>query len=116
AGLFAAATAALLGRLGCRPWAWALAVALFATSQRVAVMASSFSDADLAQAAALFAAFAFAVPRPPAGRDGDADGHREAAARGDIVDACWAGLLSGIALGIKVSAVIPALIVLTMSA
>ena len=51
-------------------------------------MASSFSDADLAQAAALFAALVFAVPR------GD---DRE---RADVVADTWyAALLTGFALG-----------------
>src|SRR5262245_55572046 len=63
AGLVAAGAATLARRLGCRRGAWAVPVVLFATSDRIAVMASSFSDADLAQAACLFAALAFAVPR-----------------------------------------------------
>src|SRR6266478_6031618 len=53
---------ALLTRVGCRPGAWVPVLVLVATSQRIAIMASSFSDADLAQAAALFSAFVFAVP------------------------------------------------------
>src|SRR5206468_3073995 len=62
-GIVACAAAEALARLGSRWTAWAIAVVLFATSGRMAIMASSFSDADLAQAAALFAAFAFALPR-----------------------------------------------------
>src|SRR5262249_43347148 len=54
AGIVALATAELLRRLGARPGAWAIALVAFATSHRTTVMASSFSDADLAQAAALF--------------------------------------------------------------
>jgi hypothetical protein len=104
-GIVAAGSAELLARLGCRRGAWAVPVVLFATSTRVTIMASSFSDADLANAAALFAAFAFAVPRD------------EAETRRDVtVDAWYAGLLSGIALGVKVSAAPQALIVLAMTA
>ncbi len=103
AGIVAAGVAELLARLGCRSGAWAVPLVLFATSDRIAIMASSFSDADLAQAAALFAAFVFAVPR------GDVEGGREVGA-----DAVHAGLLSGVALGVKVSAATPALIVLIM--
>src|SRR6185503_3780504 len=73
------------------------------TPARIGIMASSFSDADLAQAATLFGAFAFAVPR----------GTEEAI--GEIrKDACYAGLLSGLALGVKVSAAPLALTVLGM--
>ena len=103
-GLVAAGAAELLSRLGARHGAWAVPVLLFATSSRTTVMASSFSDADLAHAAALFAGFAFAVPRP-------AEEPREVA-----VDTAYAGLLSGFALGVKVSAAPQALIVLLMGA
>ena len=103
--LVAAGAAELFARLGCRRGAWAVPVLLFATSSRVTVMASSFSDADLAQAAALFAAFVFAVPRR------DDEDRREIA-----VDVCYAGLLTGFALGVKVSAAPQALIVLAMTA
>ena len=77
---------------------------LFLTSERIGIMASSFSDADLAQAAALFGAFAFAIPR---------DGERP---RDATAEAWYAGLLTGIALGIKISAAVPALIILAISA
>jgi hypothetical protein len=103
--LVGAGAAELLARLGCRRGAWAVPLVPFATSERTTVMASSFSDADLAHAAALFAAFVFAVPR----RDGETG--REVAA-----DAWCAGLLSGIAVGIKVSGAPLALIVLAMTA
>jgi hypothetical protein len=106
AAMVATGAAALLGRLGlgCRPGSWALAVVLFLTSERIGIMASSFSDADLAHAAALFAAFAFVIPR---------DGERP----GDATAEAWyAGLLTGIALGIKISAAVPALIILAISA
>jgi hypothetical protein len=103
-GLVAAGTAELFARLGCRRGAWAVPLVLFATSSRTVVMASSFSDADLAQAATLFAAFAFAVPR------------RDDESRRDVaVDGGYAALLSGLALGVKVSAAVPALIVLAMT-
>jgi hypothetical protein len=105
AGMFACGAATLLARVGCRRGAWALAVVLFATSHRIGVMASSFSDADLAQAAALFAAFVFALPRP--GNETGRDVWR---------DAVYAGLLTGFALGIKVSAAVPASIILVMVA
>jgi hypothetical protein len=102
AGLVIAGAAVLLARLGGRPGAWAVPAVLFATSPRIGVMASSFSDADLAQAAALLGALAFAVPRA-------SEGPREVRA-----DAWYAGLLSGLALGVKASAAPPALIVLGM--
>ena len=63
AGIIAGGAAALLARMGCRPGAWAVPIVLFATSPRIGVMASSFSDADLALAAALFGSLVFAVPR-----------------------------------------------------
>ncbi len=97
-GLVVAAAAALLARAGCRPGTWAVPAALLLTSPRIEIMASSFSDADLAQAAALLGAFAFAVPREP-------DGPRELRA-----DAWYAGALSGLALGVKVSAAPAALV------
>jgi len=93
AGIVAGGAATLLARVGCRPGAWAVPIILFATSPRIGVMASSFSDADLAMAAALFGSLVFAVPR---GTDEDARDVR--------ADASYAGLLSGIALGVKVSA------------
>jgi hypothetical protein len=105
AGITAGGAAELLARLGCRRGAWAVPVVLLATSHRIAVMASSFSDADLAQAAALFGALVFAVPR------GDVESGGEVR-----VDAGYAGLLTGIALGVKVSAVPLALIIAVMMA
>ncbi|HEV8473818.1 MAG TPA: hypothetical protein VGR82_13645, partial [Methylomirabilota bacterium] len=104
AGIVAAGAAELLARLGCRRGAWAVPLVLLATSRRIEIMASSFSDADLAVAAALFGAFVFAVPR------GDGD------AAAVTVDAGYAALLSGIALGVKVSAVPVAVIILGMVA
>ncbi len=92
----------LLARLACRTGAWAVAAVLFATSPRIGIMGSSFSDADLAQAAALLGAFAVAVPR--ATED----------LRDVRVDAWYAGVLSGVALGITVSAVPPALVALAL--
>jgi hypothetical protein len=105
AGLVLAAAAVLLARLGARPGAWAVPAVLFATSPRIGIMASSFSDADLAQAATLLAAFAFAVPR------GGDERERELG-----VDAIYAGLLSGLALGVKVSTAPAALVVLGLLA
>jgi hypothetical protein len=102
AGLAAAAGAELLARLGCPPWAWALPAVLFATSARTAIMAASFSDADLAQAAALFAALALSIPR------GDTEDRRAVTA-----DTWYAALLTGFALGVKVSAA-PAALVVTL--
>ena len=102
-GLVAAGAAEVLGRLGCRPATWAVPLVLFATSSRVAVMASSFSDADLAQAAVLFGAFAFAIPRPSA----DADAEIRA-------DAWYAALLTGLVLAVKVNAAPVALVILAM--
>jgi hypothetical protein len=111
-GIVATAVAALLARAGCRPAAWALPLVLFATSPRIAVMASSFSDADLAQAAALLGGLAFAMPRGAADHRGDA-GVRSAESLHDLgADAGYAGLLTGFALGVKVSAAPVALVVL----
>jgi hypothetical protein len=102
-GLVAAGAAAVLARCGCRPGAWSLPLVLLVTSPRVSVMASSFSDADLAVAATLLGAFAFAVPR------------REPEAARDLgTDAAYAAALSGLALGVKVSAAPVALVVLAM--
>lgn len=101
--LVVTAMAALLARLGCRPGAWALPVILLVTSPRVGVMASSFSDADLAVAATLLGGFAFAVPR--AGAE---------TARDVRTDAAYAAALTGLALGVKVSTAPLALIVLAM--
>jgi len=104
AGLVVAGAAALLARAGCRPGAWTVPAALLLTSPRVGVMASSFSDADLAQAAALLGALAFAVPR-------EAEGPRAVGA-----DAWYAGALSGLAVGVKVSAAPAALVVAVLLA
>jgi hypothetical protein len=101
AGLVAAGAGALCARLGCRRGTWAVPVVLFATSHRTVIMAGSFSDADLCQAVCLFGSLAFAVPRGEIETDRDVR-----------VDGCYAGLLSGIALGVKVSAAAPALVVL----
>jgi hypothetical protein len=99
--IFAAGAAEILARLGCRAGAWAVPVVLFATSDRVTIMAGAFSDADLAQAAALFGAFAFALPRRSGADDTGAD-------------AWYAALLTGFALAVKVSALPVALVILTM--
>jgi hypothetical protein len=104
-GIVAIGAAELLARLGCRRVAWAVPVVIFATSHRMAVMASSFSDADLAQAALMFAAFVFAIPRDTV-----------ESARAVRADSWYAALLSGIALGVKVSAAPSALVVLTLLA
>ncbi len=103
AGLVAGGAATLFARLGCRPGAWAVPVVLLATSPRIDVMASSFSDADLAMAAALFGSLVFAVPR-----EMDED------TRDVRADAAYAGLLSGVALGVKVSAAPLALVIMIM--
>ena len=105
AGIVGGGTGELCRRLGCRRWAWAVPVGLFATSHRTAIMAGGFSDADLAQAASLFGAFAFAIPR------GDVEASRDIR-----VDAWYAGLLTGLALGMKVSAAPQALVVLLVIA
>jgi hypothetical protein len=103
AGLFVAGVAELFARLRCRRGAWAVPVVVFATSSRTVVMASAFSDADLAQATALFAALVFAIPRD----------HDES--RSDVIaDAWYAALLTGFALGVKVSAAPAALIVMVL--
>jgi hypothetical protein len=101
--ILALAIAALLDRLGCRRGAWALPVVLLFTSHRIDVMASSFSDADLAHASLLFAALAFAVPR-----------HADEGPRDVAADAIYAALLTGMALGVKVSAAPAALVVAGM--
>jgi hypothetical protein len=103
--IVACGAAELLARLGARRGAWAVPLALFATSARTGVMASSFSDADLGHAAALFAALVFAVPRADVESDRDVR-----------VDAAYAALLCGLAVGIKVSALPAALIVVGLVA
>ena len=104
-GLVACGAAELFARLGARRGAWALPVILFATSHRIGIMASSFSDADLAHAATLFAAFVLAVPR--------GDDERPETLRADI---WYAALLAGIAVGVKVSAAPAALVLLGLIA
>jgi hypothetical protein len=101
AGIVISGAAELARRLGARPFAWAIPVVLFATSQRIGVMASSFSDADLAVAAGLFGALAFAIPRS-VGESTRVIG----------IDAWYAASLTGLALGVKASAVPAAIIVL----
>jgi hypothetical protein len=101
AGIVISAAAELSGRLGSRPFAWAIPVVLFATSRRAGVMASSFSDADLALAAALFGALVFAIPRSV-----------DESVRMIAIDAWYAAALTGLAVGVKASAVPAAIIVL----
>src|SRR2546426_3531837 len=101
AGIVISGAAELAARLGSRPFAWAIPVVLFATSQRTDVMASSFSDADLALAAALFGALAFAIPRSV-----------DESARVIAIDARYAASLTGFAVGVKANAVPAAVIVL----
>jgi hypothetical protein len=105
AALVAGAMAETLRRVGAPRGAWALPVVLFATSRRTEIMASQFSDADLAHAATVFAAAAFAIPR------GQTESSREL-----WIDTCFAALLSGLAIGVKVSAVPAACVVLAMVA
>ena len=105
AGLVATATAAILARAGCGPGAWAVPLVLFATSPRLGIMASSFSDADLAVAATLFGGLAFSIPR------GALETTRELR-----TDAAYAGLLTGLALGVKVSAAPLALVIVLVLA
>jgi hypothetical protein len=104
-GIVAAGCVELLRRLQCRRHAWAVPIVLLATSPRIAIMASSFSDADLAVAATLFAALVVALPR------GESELGREIA-----IDGVLAGLLTGMALGVKVSAATQALIIAAMLA
>src|SRR5262249_15240346 len=104
-GIVAGGCVELLRRLQCRRHGWAVPVLLLATSPRIAIMASSFSDADLAVAATLFAALVVALPR------GESELGREIA-----VDGGLAGLLTGMALGVKVSAATQALIIAAMLA
>ena len=100
-GIVISGAAELAARLGSRPFAWAISVVLFTTSQRTRVMASSFSDADLALAAALFGALVFAIPRSV-----------DESARVIVADAWYAALLTGLALGVKASAAPAAIIIL----
>jgi len=104
-GLIVTGAAALLARCGCRQGAWSLPLALLVTSPRVGVMASSFSDADLAVAATLLGGVAFAVPRP-----------EPETPRALLGDAAYAAVLTGLALGVKVSAAPLALVVLVLLA
>ena len=104
AAMIVSGFAAVLARLGCRRGAWAVPIVLFATSERISVMAASFSDADLAQAAALLAALVFAIPR------GDVETPHDVR-----VDTCYAALLSGFALGVKASAALAVTVIIGMS-
>jgi hypothetical protein len=101
AGIVISGAADLAARLGSRPFAWAIPVVLFATSQRTGVMASSFSDADLALAASLFGALVFAIPRS-----------ENESARVIAIDAWYAASLTGFALGVKPSAAPAAIIIM----
>src|SRR5262245_47922810 len=105
AGIVAGGVTELLARNGWRRGAWAVPIGAFGTSRRIGIMASSFSDADLAQASALFGALVLAVPRA------DAETARDVRS-----DAWYAGMLTGFALGVKISAAPLALIVLAMTA
>src|SRR5262249_20151075 len=93
AGIVISGAAELAARLGSRPFAWAIPVVLFATSQRTDVMASTFDDADLALAALLFGALVFAIPRSV-----------DESARVIVSDAWYAAFLTGLAVGVKASA------------
>jgi hypothetical protein len=101
AGIVISGAAELAGRLGSRPAAWAIPVVLFASSQRIGVMASSFSDADLALAAGLFGALVFAIPQ-----------NVDESERVIAIDAWYAAALTGLAVGVKASAAPAAIIVL----
>jgi hypothetical protein len=101
-GIVISGAAELAARLGSRPLAWAIPVVLFATSQRTGVMASSFSDADLALAALLFGALVFAIPRSA-----------DESARVIVIDAWYAACLTGLGLGVKASAA-PAAIIMVL--
>ena len=101
AGIVISGAAELAGRLGSRPLAWAIPVVLFASSQRIGVMASSFSDADLALAAGLFGALVFAIPQ-----------NVDESGRVIAIDAWYAAALTGLAVGVKASAAPAAIIVL----
>ena len=101
AGIVISGAAELAGRLGSRPFAWAIPVVLFASSQRIEVMASSFSDADLALAAGLFGALVFAIPQ-----------NVDESGRVIAIDAWYAAALTGLAVGVKASAAPAAIIVL----
>ena len=101
AGIVISGAAELAGRLGSRPFAWAIPVVLFASSQRIGVMASSFSDADLALAAGLFGALVFAIPQ-----------NVDESGRVIAIDAWYAAALTGLAVGVKASAAPAAIIVL----
>ena len=105
AAIVVSATVELVARLGGRRGAWAVPLVLLLTSHRVTIMASSFSDADLAHAAVLFAAIVLAIPR----------GEGESP-QGVRTDAWYAALLTGLAIGVKVSAAPVALIVLAVVA
>lgn len=104
-GIVISGAAELGARLGRRPLAWAIPVVLFATSQRTGVMASSFSDADLALAALLFGALVFAIPRSA-----------DESARVIVIDGWYAACLTGLGLGVKASAAPAAFIVLLVMA
>ncbi len=103
--LFAAATFLLVRAQGQRPHVAAMCTALVLACPTVMGMACTFTACDLAAAALVLAATAMAMPS------------RDPALGGDrLVDAAYAGLLSGLALGIKITMAPPALILLAVVA
>ena len=103
--LFAVATFLLVRAQGQRPHVAAMCTALVLACPTVMGMACTFTACDLAAAALVLAATAMAMPS------------RDPALGGDrLVDAAYAGLLSGLALGIKITMAPPALILLAVVA
>ncbi len=103
--LFAAATFVLVRVQGQRAHVAAMCTALVLAAPPVLGMACTFTACDLAAAALVLAATAMAMPS------------RNLASGGDrVVDAAYAGLLSGLALGIKITMAPPALILLAVVA
>lgn len=98
AALFAFGSADLLSKLGVRRGAWMLPVGLFLASPAIYYHTISFADVDLAVAVALFGALVFVVPHVA-----ETDDLRRV--RNDLIFAAW---LSGLAVGIKPTAALPA--------
>jgi hypothetical protein len=103
--LFAAATFLLVRAQGQKAHVAAMCTALVLACPHVLSQACTFTACDLAAAALVLAATAMAMPsrQPASGSD-------------RLVDAAYAGLLSGLALGIKITMAPPVLVLLAVIA
>ena len=100
-GLFAVASAEILRRLQAPVAVQLIPALLLRTSTRFPFLSGSFADVDLGMAAILVAALAHTIPTP---RD-------EEDSRGVLLETILAAALSGIAIGMKVTAVLGAVVI-----